>query len=435
VIVAVMTTTMVLVTWAQLPFAMRAFGWSREELQNVTRKFQEDFTARHEIRTLGANEIQTRKYVAACWERRRARWWATTVQNVHATVIPFLATTTSALLLWKTGLGVLTQTLTIGTALAVQVLANTATLPLRAFGSIYNQGLDVRVSWHRLAEPFAEPILPHDAPGAAECEPIAADTIVFDDVKFTYPSTTRPVLSGASFSLVPGQITALVGYTGAGKSSIAKLFTRTYDPDSGRITVGNVDIRTFTARSYRARLGIVPQDPFIFRGTVASNIRYGKPDATDDDVATALHAIGGEALLASLPAGWAAAVDEEGRNLTAAQRQIVALARAWLARPDVPVLDEATSLLDHVTEDRVIDAIHALGCTTLMITHREGVAARSDRIVVLDAGRVVDEGTADVVARPDGPYERLWRVVEPSDAVVGAAGSGTNHHLDPEGTT
>ncbi len=178
------------------------------------------------------------------------------------------------------------------------------------------------------------------------------------------------------------------------------------------MTVAGVDVRDYSLRSYRERLGVVPQDPFVFHGTVASNIRYGRPDASDDDVDAAVRAVGAHDMLFSLEGALAHPVEEEGRNLTAAQRQVIALARAWLAAPDVLVLDEATSLLDAEVEDHIIAAIHELGCTTLMITHRENVARRADNIVVLKDGVVVDEGPEAAVARPGGPYDRLWRVAD-----------------------
>jgi ATP-binding cassette subfamily B protein len=210
----------------------------------------------------------------------------------------------------------------------------------------------------------------------------------------------------------PGRVTALVGYTGAGKSSIAKLLSRTYDPDRGAVKVNGIDLRDVDPDSFRPRLGIVPQDPFVFRGTVASNVRYSKLDATDAEVEAAVRAVGAWDLLAVLPGGLDHPVEEEGHNLTAAQRQLIALARAWLAQPDILVLDEATSLLDTEVEDVIIAAVHELECTTLMITHREAVAAKSDFIVVLQAGQVVDSGPETEVARPGSPYDALWRIRE-----------------------
>lgn len=411
-IVLIMTGLILAVTPLQLPLSMQAFGWAREELGAVTRMFQEDFAARQELRHLGAIEVQTRRFVEACWNRRRARWWATTVQNLQNALITFLATIMSALLLWRTGEAVLALTLSIGTALAVQVLSNTATLPLRTVGPLYSQFLDVRVSWRRLREPFDVAVLPVEPDDASPCDAIRS--VTFDDVSFTYPSTEREVLHGLSFTIGEGRLTALVGYTGAGKSSIAKVLTRTYDPDHGRVQVDGVDIRRFDLGSYRSAFGIVPQDPFLFKGTVASNVRYGEPAASDADVSAAIDAVGAGPVLASLTGGLGAVVEEEGRNLTAAQRQLLALARAWLTRPGLLVLDEATSLLDPATEDHIIDSVRRLGCTTLLITHRETVAARADHVVVLDAGRVVDEGTVEQVARPGGPYRLLWQASEPA---------------------
>jgi ATP-binding cassette, subfamily B, bacterial len=398
-----------IVTLIQFPFANRALSWSRDELGVVTRKFQEDFGARHEIRHLGAHAIQTQKFVEASWERRRARWWAITLQNTHTAFIQFIGTMTTALVLYTAGKLVLRQELSIGTAASVALLATTATRPLQQLGPVYNMFLDVRVSWRRLCQPFDEPILPEQSVNARP-SPRADGPVTFESVAFTYPDTTRPVLHDVTFTMEPGKVTALVGYTGAGKSSIAKLLGRTYDPDSGAVKVNGIDLRDLQLDTYRPRLGIVPQDPFVFKGTIASNIRYAKPGASDEEVEAAIRAVGAWDLLSALPGGFGHVVEEEGHNLTAAQRQLVALARAWIARPDILVLDESTSLLDTEVEDIIVESIHALGCTTLMITHRESIAVKSDNIVVLDGGRVVDAGPEEQVARPGGPYDRLWRV-------------------------
>jgi ATP-binding cassette subfamily B protein len=398
-------------TLIELPIVTRAYSWSRDELGIVTRKFQEDFGARHEIRRLGAYAIQTQKFVEASWERRRARWWAATVFNAHASFVQFMSLMTTALVLWKAGTLVWSGAMTVGAALSVQLLANAASPTLLAIGPIYNQALDVRVSWYRLGHPFDEPVLPATSVDAQPCAPITGP-VEFDGVRFTYPNTTRAVLHDVSFTMEPGKVTALVGFTGAGKSSIAKLLMRTYDADAGTVTANGQDIRGYEPDSYRSRLGIVPQDPFVFKGTVASNIRYAKLDASDQEIREAARAVAALDVLSALPGGFEHPVDEEGRNLTGSQRQLIALARAWLAEPDVLVLDEATSLLDAAVEEVVIRAVHELRCTTLMITHRESVASRADNVVVLDAGRVVDAGTEEQVARPGGPYDRLWRVQE-----------------------
>jgi ATP-binding cassette subfamily B protein len=408
-VVLALVGIILVITLIQLPFANRALSWSRDELGVVTRKFQEDFGARHEIRHLGAHAIQTQKFVEASWERRRARWWAITLQNTHSALIGFLGTMTTALVLYKAGELVLKQDLSIGTAASVALLATTATRPLGLIAPIYNMFLDVRVSWRRLCQPFDEPILPEEGANA-QVSPRLDGPVTFESVAFTYPDTTRPVLHDVTFTMEPGKVTALVGYTGAGKSSIAKLLGRTYDPDAGCVKVNGIDLRDLQLHTFRPRLGIVPQDPFVFKGTIASNIRYAKPAATDDEVEAAIRAVGAWDLLSILPGQFEHVVEEEGHNLTAAQRQLLALARAWIAEPDILVLDESTSLLDTEVEDIIVESIHGLGCTTLMITHRESIAVKSDNIVVLEAGHVVDAGPEAQVARPGGPYDRLWRV-------------------------
>jgi ATP-binding cassette subfamily B protein len=427
-LILAMVVVVVIIALVQLPIANQAWRWARRELGVVTAKFEEDFVARHEIRNLGAAEIQTRKFVDACWRRLRAKWYALTVQAVGTQLVTFIALMLQTLVLWKTGTLAIEGTLTIGIALTVYLLVLTATQPLRQAGQLYSALLEVRVSWARLREPFQEPILPVVSPDAAPCPDLRGD-VTFDHVAFHYPHAPRPVLRDVSFSIPAGTVTALVGYTGAGKSSIAKLLSRTYDPTSGSVTVDGIDLRAMQLETYVPHLGVVPQDAFVFRGTVASNIAYAVPDAPREDIERAARDVGAYDLLSTLPGGLDHPVDEEGRNLTAGQRQLIALARAWMMRPDVLVLDEATSLLDADVEQKVLDGVHALGCTTLMITHRENVAESADTVVVLDAGRVVDSGTVEAVARPGSPYDRLWHLlhdealVESPSADVDAAPS------------
>ena len=229
-----------------------------------------------------------------------------------------------------------------------------------------------------------------------------------------------------SFTVAPGEVVAMVGPTGAGKSSIAKLVGRTYDPVGGSVLADGVDLRTYEIGSYRSRLGIVPQDAFCFRGTVASNIAYGRPSATREEVEEAARVVGAHATLMSVPGGFDGVVEEEGRNLTAAQRQMMALARAWLAGPDLLVLDEATSTLSLELEQKVLDAIGPLRCTTMFITHRLAVAQRADKVIVIDEGRVVEQGTHDELINAGGAYSALWSVgpdVEGTKTITERAGA------------
>jgi ATP-binding cassette subfamily B protein len=406
-VVLIMILLMAAVTAIQFPIAMRAFGWARDELGRVTAKFEEDLTGRSEIRKLGAEELQLQKFVSASWQRRRARWWSMTVSNGYGSILQFIGTAGAAFVLFRAGNLVLAGTLSIGTALTLRLLSTAATQPLAEVGSEYRDYLDVRVSWRRLQQPFEAPILPVEKADATPC-PELAGAISFEGVSFTYPHTGQRVLHDVTFQIEPGTVTSLVGYTGAGKSSIAKLLSRMYDPENGAVLVDGIDLRALDLTTYRQHLGIVPQDAFLFRGTVASNIAYGRPDASLVDIEAAAWAVGAGELLSSLPDGFEHRVDEEGRNLTAAHRQLIALARAWLASPDVLILDEATSCLDARLEEHVIQSLAQAGSTTLLITHREQVAARTDRIVVLEGGRVVEEGTAAEVMAGSGPFHRLW---------------------------
>jgi ATP-binding cassette, subfamily B, bacterial len=325
---------------------------------------------------------------------------------------------TAVVVLYISGNKVLAGAISIGSALTLRLLAETATTPFSALGDQYSQVITAMVSWKRLEEPFNVPVLPPLDADAPACPPLDGE-IVFDNVDFAYPHTGRQVLDDVSFSVGAGRVIALVGVTGAGKSSIAKLVGRTYDPDGGTVRVDGFDLCRLDLASYRARLGIVPQDAFVFRGTVASNIAYGRPEAARTEIEAAARAVGAEGVLALLPQGLDEPVEEDGTNLTTAQRQLIALARAWLTRPDVLVLDEATSALDAPLERAVIAAVAALGCTTLMVTHREDVVLTADEVVVLSEGRVVQVGAPEDLRNAGGHYDDLWGINPEEPADVG----------------
>ena len=398
-------------TAAQLYLGMRAFNRARNDLGRTVATFEEHFAGRSELRGCGAVDKANRRFVQDAWELRQSRRWATSIANLYSELMALITHVGGALILWGAGHEVLAGTVAVGTALSARLVAQQALQPLAYMSSIYTEMLEARVSWHRLAQPFDTPILPAERPGATEAGALDGD-VTFESVAFTYPHTTLPVLDDISFTLPAGAVTCLVGFTGAGKSSITKLLARIYDPTAGRVFADGVDIADYESRSYRRRLGIVPQDAFLFKGTIGSNIAYSRPDATLDEIERAARAIGAHDVLTTLDGGYEHPVDEEARNLTAAQRQLVALARVWLARPDILVLDEATSSLDGPMEDRVLEAIRALGVTTLTVTHRQNVAQHSDLAIVLEAGRVVEIGPPDELVGTGSAYDRLWAVVD-----------------------
>jgi ATP-binding cassette subfamily B protein len=257
----------------------------------------------------------------------------------------------------------------------------------------------------------------NDRRDARELPRIEGDLDI-DNVVFAYG--TEPVLHGVEINVPAGGCLALVGESGGGKSTLARLVGRFYDPDRGAVRVDGVDLRSVKLRSYRRQIGVVLQDPFLFSGTIASNIRFAKPDATDEEVAAAAAAVGVDRVAARLSGGLEHEVREGGSGLSAGERQLISIARALLADPRILILDEATSNIDRPTEVLIERALDRLlhGRTSIIIAHRLSTVRRADEIVVIEHGRIVQRGTEAVLLRQDGPFRRLAHDLTGDEAQV-----------------
>jgi ATP-binding cassette, subfamily B, bacterial len=247
-----------------------------------------------------------------------------------------------------------------------------------------------------------------EAPDAVALPPIDGD-ITFEGVSFGYDPAI-PVIRDLDLRIRAGETVAFVGRTGAGKSTIAKLITRFYDPTSGRVLIDGHDLRSVTIDSLRRQLGVVPQEPFLFAGSLRFNIAFSRPSVSDDEVWEAINAVGLSDVVARMPDGLETIVHERGQSLSSGERQLIALARAFLAQPRVLVLDEATSNLDLLSETKIEAALDVLlrARTAVLIAHRLTTAMKADRIVVVDDGRIVEQGSHEQLVARGGRYAAMY---------------------------
>ncbi len=294
--------------------------------------------------------------------------------------------------------------------------------PIQTIGNFYSSLVQAAAYLERIFETIDEPLGIADAPSAIDL-PAAGGRVEFRDVSFSY-EPGRPVLRDVSFTAEPGESFAIVGPTGAGKTTIVNLLSRFYIPDSGTILIDGRDIQGATLRSLRTRTGVMLQDSFLFSGTIMDNIRYGRLDAADEDVVEAARAVRAHDFIMSLSAGYGTPVNERGIRLSMGQRQLISFARALLADPTILILDEATSSVDTETERAIQEGIGRLleGRTSFVIAHRLSTIRKADRILFVAEGRIIEAGTHEELSELRGAYYDLYASMRSFDRDSGRGG-------------
>ncbi|MBP2322928.1 ATP-binding cassette subfamily B protein [Kibdelosporangium banguiense] len=403
-----------------------AYAEARERVSAVNADMQENVSGLRVAQAYTREGRSAEAFAARSDAYRRSRARA---QRYIATYFPFvdmLSGIARAAVLVVGAQRVAEGSLSPGVLLAFLLYLGLFFAPVQQLSGVFDGYQQARVGLRRIGELLRTPssLRPTEKPVAVPAS--LRGEVDLRDVSFHYPGVDEPALDRVTLRVAPGETVALVGATGAGKSTLVKLVARFYDVTSGSVRVDGVDVRDYDLSAFRQRLGVVPQEAHLFTGDVARNISYGRPEASRAEVEDAARSVGALPMVATLSEGFRQQVGERGQGLSAGQRQLVALARAELAQPDILLLDEATAALDPSTEATVLTASEQLtrSRTTFVVAHRLATAARADRIVVLDGGRIVEQGSHDELIDAGGHYARLWRFGIADESPDVLAGSG-----------
>jgi ABC-type multidrug transport system fused ATPase/permease subunit len=404
-----------------------AYRTVRRRVATVTANLAESISGQRVVKSFSREDENLRRFDEINSETRRAYMSATAISSAFFPAVEIIAATGTFLVLYfggrqilegkalaaslgpgvaSAGVG-LPDGMTVGVLFAFVGYVNQFFDPIRNLSRLYNTMQSAMAGAERVFQILDEAPTIRDRPGAIALPPVRG-RVAFEHVRFGY--NEQEVLHDVSFVAEPGETVAIVGPTGAGKSTIVQLLARMYDVTEGRITIDGHDIREVTLASLRSQIGTVLQDPFLFSGTVRDNIRYGRPDAGDAELMEAARAVNAHEFIMRLPEGYETQVEERGGRLSVGQRQLVSFARALLVDPRILILDEATSSVDAATELVIQRALEALleRRTAFVIAHRLSTILSADKILVIHGGRIVEQGRHDELLRVGGMYARLY---------------------------
>lgn len=367
-----------------------------------------------------------RRFERVSYETMKANLRATLVMALTRPVLSIIRAATVALLAFYGGNLVISGEATIGTLIAFYSYVEMFFNPVITLTVYYNMLQSALAAAERIFEYLEAKPSVKEQPNAADLE-IEKGEIMMENVSFGY--SEAKVFEKFNLKVEPGEILAVVGPTGAGKTTLTNLILRLYDPQEGRVLIDGVDIKTVKLRSLRSQMALVPQEPALFRDTLLENIRYGKPEAKDDEIRDVIRDLGLDPLIESLPEGLNTMISEGGGNLSVGQRQLINIARTLLRRPKMIILDEATSSVDPYTESILQEALKRLlaGRTCIIIAHRLSTTFLADRVIVLDQGKIVEEGTHEELLRLGGLYAKLYelQIGKPMEAEMLSTSSPT----------
>jgi ATP-binding cassette subfamily B protein len=386
----------------------RAYAAVRERLGLVTATLAEDIAGMRIVQAFTREDRNIAHFREVADGYREANMRTVVLNALYFPFVDLVSSVALAVVLGYGGHLYFQGAITLGTLFAFLLYVQNFFDPVQQLSQLYSTFLSATAALDKIMDVLDEEPEVVDEPGAGELPPVKGH-VRFEHVRFGYGGGPD-VLHDLDLDVPAGTTVALVGHTGAGKSTIAKLLARFYDPRDGRITIDGIELRQVTQASLRHQLGIVPQEGFLFAGTVAENIAFGRPDASGEEIVQAAEAVGAHEFILRLEDGYETEVQERGSRLSLGQRQLIALARALLADPGILILDEATSSVDIGTERKIERALRLLlaGRTAFIIAHRLSTIRDADLIVVLEHGRIVEQGSHDELMRERGLYTSLY---------------------------